>query len=51
MLLKENRELAASVEDVTAQWHGHLKKLKNIPSEYKKKLKNIPSEYKEEVIA
>ena len=34
-LLKENRELTANPEEVTAQWHGHFKKILNIPSEYK----------------
>ena len=34
-LLKENGELTASPEEVTARWHGHFKKILNIPSEYK----------------
>ena len=34
-LLKENGDLTASPEEVTARWHGHFTKILNIPSEYK----------------
>ena len=37
-LRKENGELTASPEEVTARWHGHFKKILNIPSEYEEEV-------------
>ena len=37
-LLKENGELTASPEEVTARWHGHFKRILNIPTEYKEEV-------------
>lgn len=37
-LLKENGDVTTSPEEVTARWHGHFKKILNIPSEYKEEV-------------